>query len=79
MACVSASARIPSGFVRDFKRQAAELRRTGREAARGFKLKIDGVLHPKLPHPYFYLAPAKKLLAFEHGRDTDLFIYEFIP
>ena len=41
MACVSASAsaHVPSGYVRDFKRQAAELRKTGREAARGFKRK----------------------------------------
>ena len=36
--CVS-SAHVPSGYVRDFKRQAAELRKTGREAARGFKRK----------------------------------------
>ena len=36
MTCVSASARVPSGLVCDLKRQAAELRRTGREAARGF-------------------------------------------
>ena len=61
--CVS-SAHVPSGYVRDFKRQAAELRKTGREAARGFKRKNDGVFQPKLPLSslllcclYFHLAP----------------------
>ena len=68
-ACVSASARVPNSFVRDFKRQAAELRRTGREE-QAVKLqealneKIDGVFHARLPLSsqllcclYFHLAP----------------------
>ena len=61
MTCVSASARVPSGLVRDLKRQAAELRRTGREAARGFIRKIDGVFPPEtsplvsvVPLPLFF-------------------------
>ena len=75
-ACVSASARVPNSFVRDFKRQAAELRRTGREVARGLKRKNRwGFPRETSPLvsvallPLFPLSTPKKLLAFEHGRD----------
>ena len=75
-ACVSASARVPNSFVRDFKRQAAELRRTGREVARGLKRKNRWDF-PRETSPLvsvallslFPLSTPKKLLAFEHGRD----------
>ena len=63
-------------FVRDFKRQAAELRRTGREVARGLKRKNRWDF-PRETSPLvsvallslFPLSTPKKLLAFEHGRD----------
>lgn len=76
IACVSASARVPNSFVCDSKRQAAELRRTGREVARGFERKNWRCFPPETSPlvfvallPLFSLSTQQKLLAFEHGRD----------
>ena len=77
IACVSASARVPNSFVCDSKRQVAELRRTGREVARGFERKNWRCFPPETSPlvfmallPLFSLGTQKKLLPFEHGRDS---------
>ena len=71
IACVSASARVPNSFVCDSKRQAAELRRTGREVARGFERKNWRCFPPETSPlvfvallPLFSLSTQKKTVSF---------------